>query len=355
MNGLVQKRSGKAAYPPGTMVHIGERKVEAAKITLTTYDEEGYREEVVASTENLRPDAASSVVTWVSVDGLHDTRLIEELGANFSLHPLLLEDIVNTEQRPKMDDYEGYVFLVIKALSADDRHGTITAEQISIVIGKNYVISFQEKEMPLLDPLRERLKNSKGRIRKLGADFLAYSIVDAVVDNYFLALENLGERIETVEEELVTKLTKNIVRTVHALKKDILLCRRFLWPMREMIGSLQRAAPPGLFQESTFTYLRDVHDHVTQIIDTMEVFRDTLSGVLDIYLSTVSNKLNEIMKVLTIIATIFMPLTFIAGVYGMNFRYMPELEWRSGYFLCLLLMLGVSISMLVYFRTRKWL
>jgi len=270
------------------------------------------------------------------------------------LHPLILEDIVNTEQRPKMEDFEQYIFVVLKMLQYNEKEDEIIAEQVSLILGSNFVISFQETEGDIFDPIRDRIRNSKGRIRKMGADYLAYALLDAVVDNYFTILEKIGEKIETVEEELVANPIPETLQIIHTMKREMIFLRKSVWPLREVVGGLQRAES-ALIQESTGIYLRDVYDHTIQVIDTIETFRDMISGMLDIYMSSVSNKMNEVMKVLTIFAAIFIPLTFIAGIYGMNFQYMPELEWQLGYFAVLLIMLLVAVSLLVYFRKKKWL
>jgi len=266
-----------------------------------------------------------------------------------------MEDILNTEQRPKTENYSDYLYIVMKMLYADVSANVVLTEQISLVLGQNYVISFQEGiEGDVFGQVRERLRNEKGKARKLGADYLVYSLIDAVVDNYFSVLETLGEQIEALEEKLVANPTSNTLQEIHYLKREMIFLRKAVWPLREVISSLQRG-DSILVQDITRLYLRDVYDHTIQVIDTVETYRDMVSGMLDIYLSSVSNRLNAVMKVLTIIATIFMPLTFLAGVYGMNFKYMPELEWRYGYGMIWALMIFIGLYMLVYFRKKKWL
>ena len=251
-------------------------------------------------------------------------------GSATDFHPLVLEDILNTDQRPKMEEYGDYLYIVLKMLHDKGKGNQIEAEQVSLVLGPNFVFSFQESGGDVFDQIRERLRTGKGRLRKMGADYLAYTLVDAIVDYYFVILEKLGERIELLEEELVAHPRTETLKEIHTLKREMIFLRKAVWPLREVISGLQRGESP-LVQKTTGIYLRDVYDHTIQVIDTIETFRDMLSGVLDIYLSSVSNRLNPVMKVLTIIATVFMPLTFLAGVYGMNFKYMPELEWRWGY------------------------
>ncbi len=299
-------------------------------------------------------------MTWINIDGIHEVEIIEKIGSHFGFHPLMLEDIVNTGQRPKLEDSESYIFIVLKMLYFDEKAGEINAEQVSLIIGSNFVISFQEKEGDVFNHIRERIRSAKGRIRKTGADYLAYSLLDAIVDNYFLILEKSGERIGAMEEEVVANPTPPTLQIIHHLKRDIIFLRKSVWPLREVVNGLERSESK-LIKKTTRIFLRDVYDHAIQVIDTIETFRDTISGMLDIYLSSVSNKMNEVMKVLTIIATIFIPLTFIAGIYGMNFNpeasawNMPELNWRFGYFLSLVAMLTVGFVIVAYFKLKKLL
>jgi magnesium transporter len=253
-----------------------------------------------------------------------------------------------------MEDYGDYLYVVVKMLHDKGKTGQVEAEQVSLIIGPNFVFSFQEGEGDVFEPIRERIRNGKGRLRKMGADYLAYSLLDAIVDYYFVILEKLGERVEFLEEELVTNPKTQTLQEIHHLKREMIFLRKAVWPLREVIGALERGESP-LIQKGTSLYLRDVYDHTIQAIDTVETFRDMVSGMLDIYLSSVSNRLNAVMKVLTIIATVFMPLTFLAGVYGMNFKYMPELEWRWGYPLVWAVMIGIGGVMLIYFKRKKWL
>jgi len=280
--------------------------------------------------------------------------IIEKIGKHFSIHPLILEDILHTGQRPKMEDFEDYIFLVVKMFYYDEKDDEIKMEQVSLLLGSNFVISFQEREGDIFDPIRERIRNHKGRIRMMKADYLGYALLDTIVDNYFIILEKVGENIENMEEELVTRPTPETLQTIHNLKRELIVLRKSIWPLREVVNSLERGESP-LINEATGVYLRDVYDHTIQVIDTIETFRDMVSGMLDIYLSSISNKMNEVMKVLTIIATIFIPLTFVAGIYGMNFEFMPELKWHWGYFAALLVMVAVAVIMVFYFRRKRWL
>jgi magnesium transporter len=349
-----ERRSRKAGLPPGTLVYTGEQRVESVRITVIDYDEQHVQEKQVASIEECFPFSATPTVTWINVDGLHDVSVIEKLGKAFDLHPLIMEDILSTAQRPKFEDYEKNIFIVLRMLSFSDDHQMVETEQVSLIMGPNFVLSFQERVGDVFDFVRDRIRNAKGRVRKLGADFLAYSLVDAIVDSYFVILEKLGEKIEDLEEELVSDPDEKTVRRIHSLKREIITLRRSIWPLRELVNGLQRSESP-LITKPTSVYLRDVYDHTIQIIDTIESFRDMVSGMLDIYLSSVSNRMNAVMKVLTIIATLFIPLTFIAGVYGMNFEYMPELKWRYGYAAIWAVMVLVASIMLLYFRKKKWL
>lgn len=346
------KSSSKAGLPPGTLLHVGEEKAEKVNITLITYNKTHYEEKNVASVEECLPLKEKSAVTWINIDGLHNTKIIEELGHHFTIHPLVLEDILHTGQRPKMEDYKDYIFLILKMFSYNEK--TIEIEQISLILGPNYVFSIQEREGDVFDPVRKRVRTEKSNLRKMGADYLVYSLLDAIVDSNFVILETLGEDIEDTEEEVVTDPTTETLQAIQTLKREMIGLRKSVWPLRELVSALERGESP-LIRRSTLIYLRDVYDHTIQIMDTVETYRDTLSAMLDIYLSSISNRMNEIMKVLTIIATIFIPLTFLAGIYGMNFRYMPELVWKWGYPAVLLVMAGISVIMLLYFRGKKWL
>ncbi|MHC4622733.1 MAG: magnesium/cobalt transporter CorA [Planctomycetota bacterium] len=350
----MRKRSTKAGMPPGTLVHIGETKTEQVRITVIDYDEGNFQEKEVAAIEECFPFKTTPTVTWINIDGLHQVKIIEKVGRQFELHPLILEDILNTGQRPKFEDFGSYAFIVLKMLSYNDAKQKVETEQVSLVLGPNFVVSFQESMGDVFDQVRDRIRNSKGRIRKMGSDYLVYALVDAVVDNYFLILERLGEKIEFMEEELVAEPTQQTLKQIHNLKREMISLRKSVWPLREAINSLERSESP-LINESTGIYLRDVYDHTIQVIDTVETFRDMVSGMLEIYLSSISNRMNAVMKVLTIIATLFIPLTFIVGIYGMNFRYMPELQWHWGYPVILVVMGAVMVTMVIYFRKKKWL
>jgi magnesium transporter len=349
---LVQKRSRKTGLPPGTLVHIGEQKTD--KVTITVFNYAGTRcdERQDVPLDALAPPTDGSV-TWVDVGGVHKMEVLESFGKQFQLHPLLLEDIANTDQRPKLDDYETYLFLVIKMLTVTERQDIIV-EQVSLVLGRNFVLSFQENGTDVFQPVRERLRAGKGRLRQAGADYLLYALVDSIVDQYFAVLEVLGEKIEALQDLVVSDPKPETLSQMHALKRELLFLRRAVWPLREVTNNLSRSECP-LLQESTKVFFRDVYDHVVQIVDTIETLREMVSASLDIYLSSISYRLNAVMKVLTIITTIFMPLTFIVGIYGMNFEHMPELKWVWGYPAVWGVMVAVAAGMLLLFRKLRWL
>ncbi len=353
MAGKRTKRSEKAGLAPGTLIHIGERRTERTRFRLFDYNDSQLIEKELGSVEEAFPFRDTATVTWINVDGLHETGVIEQLGSHFKLHPLVLEDIVNTEQRPKFEDFESYLYVVLKMLYRENGGGEILAEQISLVLGQNFVLSFQEGGGDPFDPIRERLRKNKGQLRKQGADALLYALLDAVVDNYFTVLESFGEITDDLEENVLLSPTALTLSTIKNLKHELLFVRRGIWPLREVISGLRHTESP-LIHGSTRLYFQDVYDHTIQVMDNVDNSREILSDLLDIYLSSVSNRLNEVMKVLTIIATIFIPLTFVAGVYGMNFDNMPELGWRWGYFGVLGVMLAIGLTMLAYFKRKKW-
>jgi magnesium transporter len=347
------KESATAGLPPGTLIHVGDLKSDTTSISIIDYDGKSYQEKDDAGIEDVAAALQSPTVTWVNVTGLTETAIIEQLGGLCSIHPLVLEDILNTRQRPKMEDFFNYLYLVVKMLSVDEG-GTVYAEQVSFIITKTAVISFQEQPGDVFNSVRNRIKTHKGRIRTMGADYLAYALLDAVVDNYFIVFERIGEMIEVIEDELIIQPTPDILQTIYSIKRDLIYIRKAVFPLREVMLVLDRG-DSSLITEPTQLFFRDVYDHVIQVTDTIETYRDMTAGMLDIYLSSVSNRMNEVMKVLTIIATIFIPLTFIAGVYGMNFAYMPELGSRLGYPGALFSMAIIALVMIIFFRRKGWL
>ncbi len=354
MFNLRKRAAKKTGLPPGTPVYVGERKDEKVRISVLDYDEEHFDEKEFEQVEECFPFKDMSTVTWINIDGIHQVDIIQKIGKHFGLHPLIQEDIVNTEQRPKIEDFGDYIYIVLKMIYHDEKENEIKIEQVSLILGENFVISFQEREGDIFNHVRERIRKGKGRIRKMKADYLAYSLLDSVIDNYFFVLEKTGEQIEELEDKVVSEPKPETLQEIHKLKRGMIFLRRSVWPLREVINNLERGES-SLIRETCRIYLRDVYDHTIQVIDSVETFRDMLSGMHDTFLSSISNRMNEIMKVLTIIATIFIPLTFIAGIYGMNFKFMPELDWRWGYFAVWIVILFLAVLMVVFFKRKKWL
>ncbi len=348
------RRGSQIGLAPGALVHVGEKKVEKVVIRVLAYNSEKLVERKLEKVEEcLEFKDQPDLNLWIDVDGLDRVDIIGKLGSYFNIHPLTLEDILNTRQRPKTEDYDSYIYSVLKMILLDKENKEITIDQVSIIIGPNYVLSFQERNGYVFDQMRERFENPASRLRKSGVDYLAYGIIDAVIDNYFLILEHFGDKIEYLEEGLVLHPRPETLQTIQKYKRDMITLRKSIWPLRELINGLQRVES-DLIKETTRVYLRDVYDHTIQVIDTVEDFRDILSSMVDIYLSSISFRMNEVMEVLTVIATIFIPLTFISGVYGMNFEYMPELKWRWGYPIVMFAMILLAVSMFFYFKKRKW-
>jgi magnesium transporter len=355
MSRLVKKKSKQAGLPPGALVHTGERSAQEVKVSIIDYDEAGVRETRADNVNQCAEFRDRPSITWLNIEGLHKVELLEKLGECYGFHPLTLEDILNTDQRPKIEDYDSYLYIVLKMLRYVEATGEVSSEQVSIILGKNFVFSFQEGlSGDLFDTVRERIRSGKGKIRKMGADYLAYSLLDAIVDGYFVILERFGTAIEDLDAELVSNPTEAILRKIHALKKEMLFLKKAVWPLREVLGTLERG-DHELINEQTSRYLGDIYDHSMRVIDSIETYREMISGMLDLYMSSLSWRISSVMKSLTIIATIFMPLTLIASFYGMNFRSMPGLENEWGYAAVLGLMLSIGSGMFVYFRKKKWL
>jgi len=351
---FLKKRSVKSGMPPGSLVHIGETPAQAVSLELIGYDPAGFEEQRFQTVDACLPHLERPGITWVNVEGVHNVDIIRHLGERFVLHPLVLEDIVNTVQRPKIEDYDSYLFIVLRMLRPTGEGG-FTSEQLSIILGSSHLFTFQEGlQGDVFDTVRERIRNGKGKIRGMGADYLAYALIDAIVDSYFSVLEDLGERIVNLEEDLTLAADTATLHEINNIKKEIIFLRKAVWPLREAVSFLERG-DSHLLSPSSHLYFRDVYDHTVQVIDTVETYRDLLSGMLDLYLSSISNRTNEIMKFLTVIGTIFMPLTFLVGVYGMNFKYMPELEWHNGYYAVWVFMVALSVAMIIYFRRKRWL
>jgi magnesium transporter len=349
-----RKMARKVGLPPGSLVYTGEKTHLPAKITITRYNENTITERELDAITECQMTADPGEVVWINVNGISQVKNLEKLGECFKIHPMVLEDILDVGDRPKIEDYEDYLFIALKTINFTPDANEIKAEQVSLILGPHYVLSFCEGDRDLFLPIRERLLQGKGRIRKLGADYLAYSLIDLIVDSYFVELDIFSDKVESLEDEVVVRPSPDTLREVHRFKNDMIMLRKSLWPLREVIARLDRRESP-LISEGLTIYLKDVYDHTIIAIETVETYRDILSGMLDIYLSSMSNRLNQIMKVLTIIATIFMPLTFITSLYGMNFKNMPELEWRYGYYSVIAVIVVVSTSMVLYFRKKQWI
>ncbi len=339
--------------PPGTPVFAGEKSDEPVRITAIDYDIKDFTEKQIEIEQSFGLQHQKTV-SWINIDGLNDAQLMEKIGKGFDIHPLTMEDVLHVNQRAKYEDSGTYNFVVLRMLMFDDKLQTVDAEQVSFIITDSSVLSFQEKRGDVFDRVRERIRNNKGKVRKMGADYLLYCLIDSIVDNYFVVLEKLAEKIENLEERLMYDPQEDHLRMLHALRREMIFVRKSIWPLRELLNGIIRGESK-LITAETKRYFGDIYDHSIQIMDTVESFRDVVSGLMEMYLSVVSNRMNSVMKVLTIIATIFIPLTFIAGIYGMNFKYMPELQWRWAYFAVLGIMALVTIGMLVYFRKKKWI
>lgn len=349
-----RKHSKKPGQAPGTLHFTGEKRIENVQMNLCDYDVHQLGEFDISDIEESKPYLESPSKTWINVLGLHDVEKLKEIWGYFGLHPLIQEDILNTNQRAKIEEYPDQVFFVLRMMSILEETGELNVEQVSIVLSEDSVLSFQEDDFPIFEPVLHRLRNNAPRLRKEGPDYLAYALLDTVVDHYFKVMERLGDEIEVLEEHILTNVDDDIPEQIHALRRKVLYFRKAIWPLRDSLNNLLREESP-LINEDNKIYFRDVHDHLVQIIDGIENYRDMIIGMLDMYMSQVSNKMNEVMKVLTIIATIFIPLTFLAGIYGMNFEYMPELSVKWAYPAVWVVMIITTIFMLIYFRKKKWL
>jgi magnesium transporter len=348
----VRRRSQKAGLAAGALVHVGEEAVRQVSVRVLEYREQGVLADRRVGAEQLAPPHDGAAVTWIDVDGVHQVDIIERLGALFGIHALVLEDILNTNQRPKVEDLGTYVYVVLNMLSLKGQ--TVEQEQVSIVFGDKWLITVQEgKAGDVFDTVRLWIRENRGRICRLGPDYLAYALVDAIVDQYFAVIEHLGDRMDALEARLLESADRVVLRELHGLRAELLALRRSVWPLREVVSTLRRGGVT-LVEESTRLYFGDVHDHTVQVVDALDAYRDMSAGMLEIYLTNVSNRLNEVMKVLTVIATIFIPLTFVVGIYGMNFDVMPELRWRWGYPAVMLGMAIIAGGMLWFFRRKRW-
>ena len=347
-------KTAKRGSIPGTIEYIGQPREEKVKIEVLEFDESITNESVVNSVDELKPYMEHPGIKWFQVTGVHNSDILNEIGNLFKIISLDLEDIANTTQRPRIEEREDYIFMVFKVIQLDPESREVNIEQVSIILGANYVITFHETTPIVFETLQTRILTGLGRVRKMKSDYLIFAITDIIIDQYFTLIESIGEMIEETEEELIAAPDQSSQKAIYKLKRRLGYVKKSIWPAREVLNQLQHS-DHELIHEDTKIYFRNIYDHTIQIIETLESLRDLTSGMMDLYLSTVSYKMNEIMKVLTIFSTIFIPLTFFAGVYGMNFKYLPELEWRSGYFIFWGIMITITIVMLFYFRRKKWL
>ncbi len=354
MGRLVRRAVSKPGTAPGTLIAAGPPKVERVRIRFLDWDQTQLNDNEAATVEQCLALKALPTVSWINIDGIHDVELIGRIGENFGWHPLVMEDVVTPGQRAKVEEYEQYNFLVLPMLSWDPEHREVTEEQVSLVVGPNYVVTFQERYGDVFGGVRERIRMEGTRLRQRGPDYLAYALIDAVVDHYFHVLEAVGEYTEALEEEVMTDPKESTMKVLHHLKRELLTIRRAVWPLREVMSSLLRSET-SLFTEPTRVFMRDVYDHAVQVLDAVEALRDVVSGNVDLYLSTVGFRTNEVMKVLTIMSSTFIPLTFLAGIYGMNFEYMPELARPWAYPALLSLMVVVGGAMMLFFKRKGWM
>ncbi len=343
--------------PPGTLTSQPDPAAEF-RIHLTDYTDGEFTDKVLTDIDTCRDYAGRPSTTWIHIQGAFTVDVVRKLGDIFGLHPLAMEDVLNTGQRPKLDRFDEQLFIVMSLPASDGE--SILIEQVSLFFGGNFILSFHHGQVDRFEPVRRRLRNASGRIRSLGEDYLLYCLLDLVIDEAFPVLEDFGDRVESLENSALDSPDRSTASAIHGLKRELLMMRRMLWPHRDVINSLLRD-DTAMISDTTRVYLRDCYDHAVQVIDLIEMYRDITSGILDVYLSAISNRLNDVMRVLTVISTIFIPLTFITGLYGMNFGNdtnspwaMPELRWYYGYPLSLLLMILVAVGMLVYFKRKKW-
>ena len=339
----------KPGLAPGTIIYTGDKPEAPSIITQLHFSEETVEEKIV-SVQDIKIKKGTK--TWINVDGLSDTETITQITELLGIHPLTKEDLVNTQQRPKFEEYDDYLFMATKALHFESGH--VYTEHISMILKQDVVLTFQERTLDVFTPVRERLIAKKGRIVKNGVDYLAYALIDSIVDHYFAVLEQVADHIEQLEAEILISSTTKHMQQIQHLKRDMITLSKSVWPLREVIGGFQRTES-HLVAKETQLYVRDVYDHTVQVMDSVTTFREMVSGMTDLYMTNMSNRMNEVMKVLTIIATIFIPLTFVAGVYGMNFVHMPELEWENGYFIALGVMAAITVGMIIYFRRKGWI
>lgn len=352
---MMSSAADKSGLPPGTLIHVGEKHETVSRISVIQYNQQVVTECEIVSIAELRQLPHDGLITWVNIDGLSNTRIIEDIGVQLNIHPLVLEDILSTHQRPKLEEYEDYIYLVVKSISADyNHHLTLQYEQISILLLADYVITFKEKAGEIFKPVRYRLQNRKDRLHQNGSDYLTYVLLDSIVDEYFVIEDHLDEIIDPLEESLLSDPSQETLLTIQHLRRELITMKRSISPLRELLSTIQHV-DTGLLQEKTLRYYGDVYDHVLRVTDALDSYRERIAVIQDIYLSSTSNKMNETIKVLTIFAAIFIPLTFIAGIYGMNFEYMPELKWRWAYPALWGVFIAISVGLLLFFKRKKWL
>ncbi len=344
----------KLGVPAGSLVHVGEIKTDRPRISLIEYDASGMAEREFASITEARDFSPTRQTVWLNVHGLHDPAVMAEIGRRFELHPLTMEDILNTTQRAKVDEYPAYLFIVLRLLDVDREDGQLSSEQLGLVLGRNFVLSFQEQSRGIFTPIRERMRTDQSALRERGADHLAYSLLDVVVDRYFLAVDHLAEEAEALEEEAMTSPSPSLLARINRCKRDTLTVRRAVWPLRELVGTLQRS-DRNSFTPETRLYLRDVQDHAIHVLESLDAVRDQLGDLLEIYMSSASNRLNVEVRILTVLSMLFMPATLIAGIWGMNFSDMPLTEGRRGFWWVILLMAGCALVMGLLFWRRRML
>ena len=349
-----KRYSEKIGQPPGTLIYLGEEPTEPVRITITDYDETHLHEEEVHTVEECLPFIDTERVTWIQIEGIHDITTVEQLGEHLGVDHLLLEDLMNPTQLPKIEVYEDYMFIILKNLNYNAASEKVFREQISLIIGLNFVVSIQEHRSGIFTSIQNRLRNAQGKIRKMQSGYLAYALIDVIVDHYFIALDAIDEHTQALEEDIMTNPSSGVLDRTNVLRRELLLLRRPILPLRDVLNEILHGDTP-LLDENIHPYFHDVYDHLIEVIQMLEMLRSTVSGLFDVYTSAVSHRMNEVMKVLTIVATFFIPLTFIAGIYGMNFKFMPELESQWGYPVVLLAMLGISIGMFAFFKFKKWL
>lgn len=338
---------------PGTVYYTGKKHKSTTGIEIIDFSKEYFQRFKTSEIEQVFKYEDPSHITWINVDGLNNSEPIIALGNHFNLHPLIQEDIVNIHQRPRIEEYDDFLFMVFKMLHYNEE-GVLTIEHMSLVMGKDYILTFQEADFDVFDDVKDRLEQSRGRIRSSGSDYLMFSLMDAVIDNYFSVVEFLSNKMELLEDKLFDNIdTQHIAGEIQELKKDLLRIRRAVLPLREVISKLEKIES-SLIEERTNKYIRNLYDHIIQVQENVEIYREMIWGLMDMHLTNINNKMNEVMKVLTIMASIFIPLTFLAGIYGMNFEYMPELSLKYGYFYLLGIMFLISLWMIWYFKRKKW-